>query len=307
MDRKLRDRLLGTALIGSFAMLIAPAIGIPYLLLLTAGGAAAFRARGHGGGGAYFRRLDDVLYAGEQTIVSAALIVMTLVVFVDVVWRTSQGTDPTTGAVLIGLVLALCLIGGLTARRESAASAASRIAYGLGGFAVLATLGAAIHSADNGFGWSQRLGLVLMLWVGMLGTSMAARDGRHIRVDAVRRTLPEPLVRPFQIAGDLITLGFLLGLTTLAVQYVRGNWDDWIESEMAAGVFASLPVPYWAATLPIIVGFGLMAARTLGDIVAGPTEVDLLSSLGADGLDAGDADDADDTDSADSADVGVRP
>ena len=90
-------------------------------------------------------------------------------------------------------------------------------------------------------------------------------------------------------AGDIVTLAFLIGLTGLAVRYVRGNWNDWIESDMSAGVFASLPVPYWAATLPIVVGFGLMAARTVGDIVAGPTEVDLLTSLGADGLDSGDA------------------
>lgn len=293
MDGNLRDRVLGTALILSLATLIEPALGIPYLVLLTVGGAAAFRATGRGAIGEYFRRLDEVFYAGERTIVSTALAVMTTVVFVDVVWRTSHGTDSATGAVLIALILALCLMGGMTSRREGEPSVGSRIAYGLGAFAALAGLCFAIHSAENGFGWSQRLGLVLMLWVGMLGTSMAARDGRHIRVDAVRRTLPDALKRPFQVAGDAITLLFLVGLTTLAVQYVRGNWDDWRQSEMSAGVFASLPVPYWAATLPIVVGFGLMAARTLSDLVAGPTEIDLLTSLGAEGLDADNADNGD--------------
>ena len=283
MHREFWDRAVGTALIVSLGSLIEPALGLPYLLLVTLGGALAYRGSGRGSIGDYFRRLDVVLYAGERTIVTAALGTMTTVVFVDVVWRTSHGQDPTTAAVLTGVVLSLCIIGGLTARRDGEASFGSRLGYGLLAFAVLAGLCAAIHAAPNGFGWSQRLGLVLMLWVGLLGTSMAARDGRHIRVDAVRRSLPDSMKRPFQIAGDIATLGFLIGLTALAVRYVRGNWDDWIESDMTAGVFASLPVPYWAATLPIVVGFGLMAARTVGDIVTGPTEVDLLTSLGAEG------------------------
>ena len=86
MHRDFWDRAVGTALIVSLGSLIEPAIGLPYLLLLTLGGALAYRSSGRGSAGDYFKRLDEVLYAGERTIVTAALGIMTTVVFIDVVW-----------------------------------------------------------------------------------------------------------------------------------------------------------------------------------------------------------------------------
>lgn len=270
--------VLGVLLVGSLGLLVFPAVGLPYLLALTLGGALAYRATGRGDTRGWFRRLDDLIHAGEEAIVGAALVVMTVAVFVDVVWRTSH-TDPETTAGLGVVVFVLCVAGGLTARWPEA-TRAKRLLAGLAAFALLAVLGVAIHAAPNGFGWSQRLALVLMLWVGMLGTSMASKRGRHITVDAVRRVVPERFVRGFEIAADVVTLAFATLLCVLAVTYVQGNWDDWIESERRAGIFESIPVPYWAATLPIVIAFGLMAARTLGTIVSGPVKADLLESVG---------------------------
>ena len=68
-------------------------------------------------------------------------------------------------------------------------------------YAVLAVLCVVIEAAPNGFGWSQTLAMVLLLWVSLLGSSMATREGRHIAVDAVKKagvvlgeTYPKPLV-----------------------------------------------------------------------------------------------------------------
>lgn len=271
---------LGALLVLSFGLILFPGAGAAWLALLVFGGIVVHVLLGKGGPGRYLSRLDDLIFAGERTIVCVALVVMAITVFVDVVWRTSLSIHGNArwGFTAAGLVL--CMIGGATVRWPGA-TPLKRIGAGLAAFVVLVLAVLAITAAPNGFGWSQRLALVLLLWVGLLGGSMAAKEGRHIAVDAVRRVVPERFRRGFEIASSLVTFSLAAFLAVLGVIYTRGNWHDWIESEMQAGVFESLPIPYWTATLPIPIGFGLMAVRFLAVAIVGAKEVDLLTSLGA--------------------------
>lgn len=276
---------IGACLVFSVGLLAFPKVGLPLLLVVLVAGGLFFRNKTGGGFFDFMGRLDDLVYEGEKLIVSASLIVMTLTVFVDVVWRTARSADTKTITVFTALFLVLSLIGGFT-RRVEGQSPARRAITGLLAFVVIMGGIVLIYLAPNGFGWSQRLALVLIMWVGLLGASMAAKAGRHITVDAVRRLVPENLKRAHEVLAGLVAVGLSVLLTVLAAGYVRSNWQDWVESERTAGIFESLPIPYWAATMPILIGFALTGARFLGVVFTGAKEVDLLASHGGAGLDA---------------------
>ena len=255
-------------------------VGVVYIAALIIGGSITFILMGKGPPGRFLSWLDDLVYAGEKTIVATSLAVMSVLVFADVVWSTAHDTDATRGAIFIAVIFGLCLLGGYTARRDAPVSLGKKLLSGVVAFVLLFVVGVLIYMVPNGFGWSQRVALCLMLWVGLLGASMATHEGRHIAVDAVRRIVPEHLKRSFEFAAGVVTVAISLVLTVLSVMYVRENWHEWISSEMTAGIFESVPIPYWAATLAIPIGFGIMALRFVNVTLHGAKESDLLASLG---------------------------
>lgn len=272
--------LLGILLILSFGSILHPWAGAVWIAALVVGGPLVWRlARGRSAKD-YFSTLDDVVYRGERAFVMVALVVMAFVVFLDVVWRTAHSVEGSAAYGFAGGIFVLCVIGGLTTRWPGA-GLGKRLLAAVGAYAVLAAACFAIYKADNGFGWSQKLALVLILWVGLLGASMATKEGRHIAIDAVKRVIPERYKRGFEILGGMLTVILSLVLAVLAVEYSRGNWVDWVNSDYRAFVFESLEWPYWVATVPIPIGFGLMAARFFGVVLYGAKQVDLLTSVGA--------------------------
>lgn len=277
------DAALGALLIVSLSAWVEPFLGGAHLLLVLAGGPLAGHFLFGCNARRYFRRLDHCMALGEGALVTLALAVMTGAVFLDVSWRALSGATAASLWAVAGGFLALCLLGGLTSSgRGSALGRAARLKRGLSAYAFVVIYGALVRLVPNGFGWSQRLALVLLLWVGMLGASLATRRARHIRVDPVARSLPAPLVQPAQRAADLVTATACALLAILAVRYVGGNWDDWWQSQGGAGVFASIPIPYFAATLPIAIGFGTMGLRFLGQALFGRPTAHRIQPLEAD-------------------------
>ena len=223
--------------------------------------------------------LDDRIFQIERAAVALSLLVMSVVVFIDVVWRTAHSLE---GGNAIGFAIAifvLTMVGAFTARLRDATTV-KRIVIGVSAYALMAVACWLIYLAPNGFGWSQTMAMVLLLWVGLLGTSMATKEGRHIAVDAVKKVLPDRLKRPFEIAACLVTVALSSFLAILGFIYWKQNLVDWIDSDYRSFVFEAIAIPYWVATLPIPIGFGLTAARFLGVAFTGSKEVDVLTSLG---------------------------
>lgn len=54
-----------------------------------------------------------------------------------------------------------------------------------------------------GFIWANELQNVMVLWLAMIATVAAARDDRHIRIDALSRLMPEGWVRASRVIVDL--------------------------------------------------------------------------------------------------------
>ena len=108
---------------------------------------------------------------------------------------------------------------------------------------------------DGGWAWVDPLTRALVLWTAMLGALVAARDDRHINLDALTRILRGPALRVARVA----TLGFASAVSGLL------GWYGWqlvqLDRESATPAFGV--VMAWQVELILPVGFGLLALRLL--------------------------------------------
>lgn len=139
----------------------------------------------------------------------------------------------------------------------------------------------------EGYFWSKKVSLMLLLWVGFLGASICAHEGKHIRIEALGRLVPDGAKRYFAAAGFLITavfcgllcaLGFYTVfeptpstdpadpemITLFGTRYVFGYTGAFGQGAMIEGT----SIPSWIAIVAIPVAFGLTMLRYLGATVS---------------------------------------
>ena len=262
-------------------------------------------------------KINSLFYRVEKAVVVASLLVMSLLVFMDVVHRRYSDPESKLSSMLAGFAgigaedaafaslqsLSPWLNGGCffllfwlgistastrpmggaeraedDARRPSRAKAAG-MALGLVlacAFVLRVTFGSGTQDADmciergfsldcglfpSGLIWSQPVALVLTIWVGFLGASMATRDHRHLKVEAVQQRLPEGLRRKSSLVAGIFTALFCLLVAYLSWNYVLEQRGDYLRSDGLGGVFDGLPVPRWIGFIVLPVAYSLMAAR----------------------------------------------
>lgn len=265
------------------------------------------------------QRLNALIYRIERWIVVTALLVMSVVVFLDVVQR--RYTDPTSKlaaklSALFGIAedtaawdsmqsasvwMIVAIFFGLfyfgirsastralipkrdtpreatrppPSRPKAALLAAAamgvgwltlRVLYGNGEVQAIETCAAGYSWAcglfPNGLIWSQPFALVLTLWVGFLGASMATKDNRHLKVEAVQRALPETLRRWSGLVSGLVTAGFCALLAFLAYRYVGYQREDWLDADRLGALYDGIDIAKWQGSLVLPLAYGLMALR----------------------------------------------
>ncbi|MFW5875096.1 MAG: TRAP transporter small permease [Myxococcota bacterium] len=294
----------------------------------------------------WLRRLDDAVFAVEKAIVIASLIGMTILVFLDVVYRRLVSPDSKIGSALsalagiddpatrqvidhqvapwVGALLGIGLLwfGFATAERHSGKRMLpirhSALVLGFVGAVAIALLGwlmlhpqvpsnvffmvlfglvavtwsvrlarqrpagwklnigllwvviapafiyVAIEFMPMGFSWSKELSLILLLWIGFLGASICAHEGKHLRMEAFDRLLPAAAARWLHAAGFLATAGFCAIMGWLGYYYIFGPYGAYD----LGGVFEQTKIPDWIATFSVPVGFGLATMRFTGAAVS---------------------------------------
>lgn len=219
---------------------------------------------------ALLAKLDAGWYRAEYTGVAVGFLAMAFVVFADVVHRVAADPQWKTPGRMVALAIAFAVVGTLGAHTASrgAWSWPKRIAAGLGASAtVFAASALVVVAFPNGFIWAQTVALVMTLWVGFLGASMATRDGKHLKVDAAERLFPER-VRPVVGAlSDLTAALFCLFLAALAVRYCAFWYDALRESGGEAGRYEALPLPMFAAFAILPITFGTIGLRFVASAV----------------------------------------
>ncbi len=124
---------------------------------------------------------------------------------------------------------------------------------------------------ESGYSWSKELSMVLLMWVGFLGASMATYENRNIQVDFVRKNVPGPWLRAYEAIGSIVTAIFTVVLAALA-------WDTVSAGMETPVLLPNIAMHDYLVPMPIFVGFALIAARYLlraGRLAVGTEELDL--------------------------------
>jgi TRAP-type C4-dicarboxylate transport system permease small subunit len=265
----------------------------------------------------WFGKLDLAVYQVEVVVVVLALIIMSVIVFVDVVfqlslnikqnlaadpgkaWSTLAAVGAFVGAMAyaatssraglsreeaaateqrafwIRAVLATAFVGATfgaawcvisfessTVYRVITAALAIPVArhFWQAGFKVRTGVFAAavglciwwMGELPGGYSWAQSYGLFLLLWVGFLGASIAARERRHLRVDLMRKLLPPKWLPHFNAVSYLVAAAFTAMIFYLGYVYLFGNdssymlpiWEapEWLPQSIADDL-TTFPIP----------------------------------------------------------------
>lgn len=286
----------------------------------------------------WLRRIDDGVFAVEQAIVAAFLVAMTVMVFLDVLYRRLVAPDskvgtlvarvfqiedeetrafidhtlaPFIGAALgLGLlwfafwsaerhkkapllpikhgpaVLALAAAVGLAALSFLMLSVESKwvylLLYALGALAYAGSLlrrkppswplklaalllvvtpvfvYGALFWFPRGYSWSKEMSLMLLLWVGFLGASVCAHEGKHLRMEAFEKLFTPKVAHVVRVVGFALTAVFSGFLAWLGYVYLfRAGTGAYF----LGGVFEQTQVPDWVATIAVPIGFGVAMVR----------------------------------------------
>jgi TRAP-type C4-dicarboxylate transport system permease small subunit len=106
---------------------------------------------------------------------------------------------------------------------------------------------------DTGILWGDPLLRHLVLWVGLLGATMATKEGKHINIDVISRLLPDKGKVAIQALTDLFSMFICILLVEASLKFIKG--------EFQAVSFGLLEVPIWTVGVIFPVAFGLIALR----------------------------------------------
>jgi len=110
--------------------------------------------------------------------------------------------------------------------------------------------------------WPADVNRMLVLWIAMVGGSLATRTNEHIKVDFFSRVLPE---RPRRLVGALISL---IGITVclllvfFSLEFLKMEYE--LEETLVA-----IPLPLWIIQIIIPVGFFIIAFRFFLHLLGG--------------------------------------
>ncbi|MGB8330958.1 MAG: TRAP transporter small permease subunit [Polyangiales bacterium] len=113
----------------------------------------------------------------------------------------------------------------------------------------------------DGYSWSKELSLIMLLWVGFLGASVCAHEGKHIQVGALKRVVPPSWSRWSDALGYLTTAAFCFFMATLGYAYAN-------EALKLEGRFEQTNIPDWVATIAVPMAFAMTTIRYVGAAIS---------------------------------------
>ena len=108
---------------------------------------------------------------------------------------------------------------------------------------------------DSGFVWIDPLLRILVLWLGLIGATVAARHNKHIRIDLLSMYFERNTHRLIQALVAQIS-----AWTCLVIAWYG---FDWIKLDYADGMTSFAGIPAWAVEIIIPLAFALIGLRYL--------------------------------------------
>lgn len=145
----------------------------------------------------------------------------------------------------------------------------------------------ALVYVPEGYTWSKKVSLMLLLWVGLLSASICVHEGKHLRLEALGKLVPESARRWVSVVGFLLAATFAALMTWLGLVYLlspeastdpeRAEVFTWFGTRyvlgygamvQAGGVVEGTEIPDWVGTIAVPIGFGIATLRFLGGAVS---------------------------------------
>jgi TRAP-type C4-dicarboxylate transport system permease small subunit len=233
-----------------------------------------------------FDSIDALICKAEKSLASFLFLLMSLVVFADVLHRvfsrtpgrlasmiapliqsTPEAMDPVIDRVVVPVLFFLTAYGAILSRARALKIEIKSLTAAIQAF--VGSLGAGlliiafIKLIPSGLVWSPYFGLSCLLWLGLLGASIATHQGQHLALEMGEKLWPEklrPIVSKF---ASLLVGGFCILIAILAVLSVKDHYVDW-SSGPGAGLIPSIEWPKWAVYLVIPYSFFMMGFRFMG-------------------------------------------
>lgn len=105
----------------------------------------------------------------------------------------------------------------------------------------------------TGILWGDPLLRHLLLWVALLGATIATKEGKHINIDVIKRVLPGKGKAVVHTLTDLFSATICIFLLEASLKFLG--------DEFQAGSLAFLTVPIWTVCVIFPIAFGLIALR----------------------------------------------
>jgi C4-dicarboxylate transporter DctQ subunit len=108
---------------------------------------------------------------------------------------------------------------------------------------------------DSGFVWIDPLLRVLVLWLGLIGATVASRHNKHIRIDLLSRYFKRNTHRLIQSLVAQVSAWTCLVIAWFGMDWIRLDYAD------AVTTFAGIPA--WTVEIIVPLAFALIGLRYL--------------------------------------------
>lgn len=106
---------------------------------------------------------------------------------------------------------------------------------------------------NQGILWADILLRQIVLWVALIGASLAVRERKHISIDVLPRMLPKSWNQPIRIFTDLSA-----GIISAFLTYAAWNF---LQFEKGAETVLFNNIPVWIFQIILPLSFGLISIR----------------------------------------------
>lgn len=204
------------------------------------------------------RRIDELWHRLERGLCGGIFLVMALMVFASVITETFGNRRRWSDVAILAAVTLLAVRTRAVKPGERKLDWGKSVAIALGLTAAIA--GAVYLYTERfagGFIWAQKLALVMMIWVALLGASMATYERSHLALELGEKLWPARLLHLVKALSLGVASAFSAAAMLLAVELVRHQRHEGLH------VDANDWLPTWAAFLIVPYAFAAMAVRLL--------------------------------------------
>ena len=208
------------------------------------------------------RRIDDLWHRGERLLCGVIFLVMALMVFASVVTETFGNRREWSDVAILAVTCVVAVRTRAVKSGETRWSLPLQLAVAAGATVVIA--GAVYLYTERypgGFIWAQKLALVMMIWVALLGASMATYERSHLSLELGEKLWPARFLHLIKALALGLASAFCAAATLLALELVRHQRLEGLR------VDANDWLPTWAAFVIVPYAFGAMAVRLMAQTV----------------------------------------